>query len=243
MPVLRGQRAHLVGPDVRGIGHDDIVPAPLEGREMVGCRQTHTPREAEPAAIDARERQRLRRDVRAFDPRPRQVVCAGERDAAAPGAQVEDMSHALGVDPGPELPLDELGERRARHEGARIDAHRQTRKESLPGEVGRGQTRVDALLQQRVVAQLLGGPQRTPQGRLGDRPGEPERAPEQGRRLVAGVVGAVPEENPGAREPPRSAVQRISDGRRRRGPRWGPSRHGRRPGHRLARRPTRRLMG
>ncbi len=69
-------------------------------------------------------------------------------NAARAGAQVEGASHFAAAQPGLEASFDQFGDRRTRHQGARIALETQAGKPGLAGEVRRRNALGDAALEQ-----------------------------------------------------------------------------------------------
>ena len=141
-------------PHVRRIRHDDIVGCAAERAEVVGPEQPHAPRRRMATHVAARHARAPPRRCRAHPRAPRAGSRAGDRDAAGAGADIEHAPHAARVDPGREAPLDQLRERRARDQHARIDVQPQAGEPGDPGEVGRRDALADAPREQRVRAAL-----------------------------------------------------------------------------------------
>ena len=139
---------------------------------------------------------------------------ARHRDAPAPGPEVEDAPHPTAVDPGMKAFLDELRERRPRHQHPPVDLELQAREPRLAGEIGGGNPLLDSPAKERADrpaftagqagVEELGGERRA--GR------KAQRVEDEGEGLVDRVVGAVREAQPGLVEPARPEANEVRDG-------------------------------
>jgi hypothetical protein len=121
---------------------------------------------------------------------------AGDGDASGPGTHVEYPPHPTGVDPGGELPLDELGDGRPRDEHAGIHLESKSGKPGFAREIDSGHSFLDASRDEIANAPLSvhSDTLRIDGGACIVR--EPERMEHERRRLVERIVGPVTEENP-----------------------------------------------
>ena len=91
--------------------------------------------------------------------------------------------------------LDELGERRARHQHALIDVEAQAREPGLVGEIGERHAFGDAAREQRLDTRGLRGRGATSQHPWRRVVRQSHRVEHQGRGLIARIVGAMAEEH------------------------------------------------
>jgi hypothetical protein len=116
---------------------------------------------------------------------------AGDRDAAAAGAKIEDARRARVVEPRRKTVLDQLADRRARDQHPRVDGKAQPGEPGLAGQVRRRQALADAPLQQRGHRRPLLGRQCGVQKFRRQRQIQVQHMRDQHGRLVGGAVRSM----------------------------------------------------
>src|ERR1700733_1878576 len=204
VPVLGGQRAKLACADIRRVTHDDIVALVAERAEMIGFDEAHAPGQVMLTHVNERDGERLRADIERIDARARKGECAGDRDAARTGSDIEHAPHARRRDPRRKTAFDEFRQGRARNEYARIDMEFEAREARAPDEIGRRDALADAPFDERLhrLAPARAYAARIAACRGGIR--QLQRVPYQRGRFIGGVVGSVAEENRSASQTPRA---------------------------------------
>jgi hypothetical protein len=108
----------------------------------------------------------------------------------------------------------------ARHQHALVDPEGQAGKETDAREIGGGQAFLDPPRQQPLHGLLRGGADAAAVAGAPALRGQLKCVQHEGRRFIAGVVRAVPEEHAGAPQAPRAALdefpRRLAPGRPRR---------------------------
>ncbi len=104
---------------------------------------------------------------------------------------IQDRAHAASVDPGREALLDQLGDRRARHQHPLIDVERQAHEPHPFHEIGRGPALAHAPIEQRAHLALARNAHRFLVDLRRLRVIQAERVKHQRRRFVERVIGAV----------------------------------------------------
>lgn len=92
------------------------------------------------------------------------------------------------------MTVDQLGDRRARHQHTLIDDEGQTAEPGLAQQVGGGYALFDAALEQRLQVGVLVVFQAAIEIGVGDFPRQVQRAEHQLAGFIPGIVGAVAEE-------------------------------------------------
>ncbi len=143
--VFARQFRHLGVAHIGRVRDDHIVAAPRHRTVQVALEQLYAVGDMVAGDIAARELERRRRNVHRVDAAPWQHVGAGNRDAPGPCPEIEHATDSRSVDPGSELRKDQLGERRARHDRARVDLEFEPREPHPSHQVGGGHATLDAL--------------------------------------------------------------------------------------------------
>ncbi len=152
--------------------------------------------------VDARDLERLGRDVGGVDDDLGIRHRGDYRQAAVAGAEIEDAARAVGkprVERPGLLDVDEqLGDVRARNDRALVDRERDVLQPRLAGEIGGGLAGLDPSRDQVFDLRLVGGFDRAPALRLERIERQAERPGDEPRGLVERVAGAVAERDAGA---------------------------------------------
>ncbi len=197
--------------DVGRVGDDQVVDLAVEVLEQVRVHQAHVG-SFQPRDVLARQGQRVLAQVRRVHLPVRVVVRRRDGDAARAGAHVERAVDLAAAEPGFEARLDQFGDRRTRHQGARVGLEAQAGEPGLAGEVTGRNTFVDAAREQRQHFLLLvGGQARLAVGRA-QVVRQVQGMQDQLGRFVQGVVVAVPEAQAGGAEAARPVADEVDDG-------------------------------
>ena len=208
--VFLRQRVGLVVGDVGRIGDDQVVVLALQAGEQVRLH------EADILGVQARlvlggEGQGVVADIDAIDVPFGIVMTHGDGDAARTGAQIQRAAHFAAAQPGFEARLDELGDRRPRHQRAGVGLEAETGEPGLAGEIGGGDAFLDPAQEQPQHVFLLG--QRDPRLAVDRRQIVRQVQRMQGElgRLVEGVVVAVAEGETGRVETAGAVADQVDD--------------------------------
>ena len=207
--ILGRQRLELGARDIGRVGDDHVVTLIAERGEQIGLEHLHPVADAVALDVVTGDDQRLGRDVDQIDIGVRQIDRRRDADAAAAGAQIQHPADAIGVDPGIEPDLDQLGDRRARHQHLFIDPELQSREPGAPDQIGRRHALDDPAFDEFADAHPLGRGEPAVAEVRGQIGVEVQGAQHQQRRLVDGVVGAVPEVEAGRVEAARAPAHEV----------------------------------
>ena len=104
MLVFRRQLRHGRGRHIRRVADDDIVSLASQGLIDIRLNQLDALSQSMPRKIDFRHFQRRGAEIRGIDPRLRKDPRAGNGEAPAASAKIQDVSHLVPLDPGGKLP-------------------------------------------------------------------------------------------------------------------------------------------
>ena len=209
--VFGRQRGDFVVGHVRRIADDQVVIFTDERAEKVGLQQAHV-RRVQADAVFFGERERVVADVHRVHVPIRVVMRHRDRDAARTRAQVKRAMHFEIAEPWMEIGFDQFGDRRARHQCARIGTETQTGEPRLAGQVCGRDALVDTALVQGEHSRLfLGSHARLAVDRV-HVVRQVQRMQHQLGRLVERVVVAVAEGQPGRAEAARAVADEVDDG-------------------------------
>ncbi|MNZ91814.1 hypothetical protein D3C78_1108090 [compost metagenome] len=200
----------VLGIDIGRVGDDQVEALPRQAVEAVALHGIHALLHLVTLDVEVGHLQRVERQVGEHHLRLGEGVGAGDADAAGAGAQVEDARRRA-LEPGREVAFDQLGDRRARHQHALVDAVRLAAEPGLAEQVGGRDAFVDTPLQQRAHRLQLVQLETAVEVVGRHIPGQMQAAQHQRSRLVPGVVGAVPEEQLGAMEAADTPADQVTD--------------------------------
>ena len=159
----------------------------------------------------ARERQRIFADVGKIDAPVRIVHGHRDADAARSGAEIEHARDVAIVEPRRKTLLDHLGDRRSRHQSARVGFELESGEPRRAGQIGHRLVLVDAPIDELEHALLF----RSDQSRLAVGRREVvrkmQRMQHEMRRFVDRVVVAVAEREPGRAKAARAVADEVDD--------------------------------
>ena len=156
-------------------------------------------------------RQRVIRDIHRVHFRFREGVGAGDSDAAAAGAHIEDMARRVGDQAG-EAVFNQFADRRARHQHAFVDIELVAAEPGFISEVGNRYTLVDAADNALNDAVTLAGGKARAAHIFRNIQRQPERGQDQLYRFVPRIVGAVTVPDPGGGKTADRPAQHILNG-------------------------------
>ena len=91
---LWGERGHIGRRQIRWVGHHQVKTA-LDGLEPVRSEEGRTVPDTKNLGIGPRQLKRAQADIDGDAARPRQLRQQGDEDAAAPGAEIEELQRPL----------------------------------------------------------------------------------------------------------------------------------------------------
>jgi len=211
--ILGRQLGELLARHVRRVADDQVVALAGDAREQIRLQGAHARPDVVERDVLAGQRERVAADVDQVDRPVRMVHRHRDADAARAGAQIERAPDLAVVEPRRETAADHLGDRRARHQRARIGLELQIGEPGLAGQIRDRGAFDDAPLDQREhVAALLGGQPGLAVGRRQVRR-QVQHVQHQVRGLVQRIVVTVAEGQSGGAEAAGPVADEIDDRR------------------------------
>ena len=213
MRIFGRQRGHFLVRHVRRIADDQVVALARQAREQIRMFQLHPLADMETLHVVGGQLERLGTDVHRVD-LPFGIVHGHcDRDTARTGAQVECAFDFQFAQPGIEARLDQFGDRRTRHQCARIALETQPGKPCFPGEIRDRDALLDAAREQRHhFGFFLLGHARLAIHRV-QIVRQVQTVQHQLGRLVQRVVVTVAEREPGSAKAAGAVADQVDDGR------------------------------
>ncbi|OGA65592.1 MAG: hypothetical protein A3G83_12595 [Betaproteobacteria bacterium RIFCSPLOWO2_12_FULL_68_20] len=185
--VLVRQRTHGRGGHVGRVADDQVVAPAAQRAEQVRAHEANAPPETMARDIAPRDRERGRGNVGRVDAHARQGAREQHGEAAGPRAQVERLAR-LARQPWPQPLGQQLGDERARDDGALIDVERTAAEPGFVQQIRDRHPLADPPLHQRRDAAAL----RRTGGRIEVRAERKSEPPQNEKRgFVAWIAGAV----------------------------------------------------
>ena len=194
--IFGGQGAPLGRADIGRIADDQVEAAVTQGGIQVRLHGPDPVRHVMTLDIDAGHGQGIVGNIDCVDLRVRERQCAGNGNAGAAGAKIQNAGHGLRIQPGFEPLFDQFGDRRARHQYPFVHMEGQAGKQRFTRQIGQRLALGHPLFDQIQHPATLGGCQVGLEISAGQVVGQMQGMQHQGGRLVERAGGTMTEEHP-----------------------------------------------